>query len=56
MMCTIDDDKFLYAWIGDSGASCHMTNCNTGLYNITDINKSIQGSSGIMPAMKKSKL
>ena len=43
-------------WIGDLGASCHITNDDTGLYNINDINELIQGSSSIMPATKKSKL
>ena len=60
MMCTIDSDTFFSftknTWIGDSGASCHITNNDTGLYDITDINKSIQGSSSIMPVMKKGKL
>ena len=43
-------------WIGDLGASCHITNDDTGLYNINDINELIQGSSSIMPATKKGKL
>ena len=43
-------------WIGDSGASCHITNNNSGLYDITKIDEFIQGSSGIMSAMKKGKL
>ena len=33
MICTIDSDIFLltkYTWIGDSGASCHITNNDTG--------------------------
>ena len=33
-----------------------ITSDNTGLYVITDINESIQGSSGIMPTTKKGKL
>ena len=57
MMITIDGDTFTKnTWIGDSGVSCHVTNNDTGLYDVTDINKSIQGSSSIMPAMKKGKL
>ena len=60
MMCTIDGDTFFSftknTWIRDSGASCHITNDNTGLYDITDIDKSIQGSSSIIPATKKGKL
>ena len=43
-------------WIRDSGTSCHITNNDTGLYDIININKSVQGSSSIMPAMKKDKL
>ena len=42
--------------IGDSGVSCHITNDKKGMYDIIDINKLIQGSSGIMPATKKGKL
>ena len=60
MMCTIDGDTFFSftknTWIGDSGASCHITNNNTGLYDITDIDKSIQGSSSLIHATKKGKL
>ena len=60
MMCTINGDIFFSfmknTWIRDSGASCHITNNDTGLYDITNIDKSIQGRSGIMPAMKKGKL
>ena len=60
MMCTIDSDTF-YSFmkntlIGDSGASCHITNDDTGMYNASNINESIQGSSGITPTKKKSKL
>ena len=44
------------SWSRDSYASCHIINNNTGLYDITDINESIQGSSHIMPAMKEGKL
>ena len=60
LICTIDGDTFFSfmknTWIGDSGASCHITNNDTGLYDVMDINESIQGSSGIMPATKKGKL
>ena len=38
------------------GASCHITNDDEGMYDIINIDKSIQGSFGIMPAMKKGKL
>ena len=41
MLCTIDEETFhLFTkntWIGDSGASCYITNNETGLYNITVI-------------------
>ena len=60
MICTINGNTFFSftknTWIGDLGASCHITNDDTGLYNINDINELIQGSSSIMPATKKSKL
>ena len=60
MLCTIDGGTFFSftnnTWIGDSGASCHITNDNTGLYDISDIDKLIQGSSGILLAAKKGKL
>ena len=54
MMCTIDGDTFFLftknTQIGDSSASC---NGNTGIYDITDINESIQGSSSITTTTKK---
>ena len=60
MMCTINGNKFFLftknTRIRDLGTSCHITNDDTGLYNIININESIQGSSGIMPAMTKGKL
>ena len=60
MVCTIDSNKFFLftknTWIGDSGELCHITNDKTGLYDIINIDESIQGSSSIMPAMKKGKL
>ena len=59
-MCTINGDMFCsftkITWIGDSGASCHVTNNDTGMYDIIDINELTQASSGIMPTTKKSKL
>ena len=59
-MCTIDKDiVFSFTkntWIGNSSASCHITNNDTGLFDVIDINKSIKGSSDVMPAMKKFKL
>ena len=60
MMCTINGDTFYSftrnTWIRDSGASCHITNDDTGIYDVTDINESIKGSSRIVPATKKGKL
>ena len=60
MLCTIDGDTFYLftksTWIGDSGALYHITNNVTGLFDITDIDELIQGSSRNMPAMKKGKL
>ena len=59
-MCIINNDTFYFItrnnWIGDSDASCHITNDNTSLNDVTNIDESIQGSSGIMSAMKKGKL
>ena len=60
MMCTIYSNTFFSftknTWIGDLMASCHITKDDSGLYDIANINELIQGSSGIMPATKKSKL
>ena len=59
-MCTIDGDTFFSftknTCIGDSVTSCNITNDDIGLYDITEIDESIQGSSGIMPAIKTGKL
>ena len=56
MMNTTDGEmSFTFTkntWIGDLGTSCHITNDVSGLYDITNINKSCQGTSG-MPATKK---
>ena len=60
MMCTINSDMFYSftknTWIGDSGASCHIANDDAGMYDVTNIDASIQGSSSIMPNTKKDKL
>ena len=54
MMCTIDGASFhLFTkntGIGDSGALCHITNDDKGMFDIIKIDKLIQGSSGTMPA------
>ena len=60
MMCSINGNM-LYSftkntWIGDSGASCHITDNDTSMYDIIYIDELIHGSSSIMPAMKKGKL
>ena len=58
MICTIDRDTFFCSQrrIRDSGVSCHITNDDTHLFDVIDINKLIQGSSRIMSALKKCKL
>ena len=43
-------------WIGDSGTSCHIMYNNTGLFDVINIDESIQGSFGNMPGTKKGKL
>ena len=52
MMCTIDGNTFFLftknIWIGDSSPSCHITNDNNGMYDVINIDESIQGSSGII--------
>ena len=42
-------------WIRDSGTLSYNTNNESGFYDITDINKSMQGSSCTMPTTKKKK-
>ena len=60
MMCTIDIISFhsftKNTWIGDSGASCHITNDTNGMYDVINIKELIQGCSSTMPATKKGKL
>ena len=57
MMCTINGDTFFSftknTWIGNSGESCHIMNNDTSFYDVTDINKLIQDSYGIMSATKR---
>ena len=59
-MCYIDGKTFgsfiKNTWIGDSGASCNIRNDDTGLYEITKIEESIQSSSCNMLTTKKGKL
>ena len=57
MLFAIDSETFhsftMNMWITNSGASFHITNNDTGLYDITNINKLVQESSGNMPAAKR---
>ena len=40
-------------WIGDTGASCHMTNLSDGMFETTDINEQFKvGNSTKMTATK----
>ena len=56
MVCNIDGETFYFftknTLIGNSGTSCHITNDDTGLFDMTKISESIQGSSSSMPAGK----
>ena len=57
MLCTIDGDTF-YSFakntgIGDLTALCHITNDNTGLFNLTNKIEVIQESLGNMPTITK---
>ena len=60
MLCTIDGETFhpftKRTCIGNSGASCHVTNDDTCLYDVTNINKLEQGSLGDMSSIKKYKV
>ena len=60
MLCTINGDMFYLftknTWIEDYVASCHIMNNDIGLFDIINIDKLIQGSSGNMPVTKKGKL
>ena len=57
MFCIIDGEKFhpfiKNMWIGDLGASCHISNDDTGLYNVIEINMLVQRNSGNMSATRK---
>ncbi len=47
-MCNIDGQSFYpftsRTWIGDSGASCFITNDPTGIYDAEPINESIEAA------------
>ena len=51
-MCNIDGQSFYpftsRTWIGDSGASCFITNDPTGIYDTESINESIGAANGLM--------
>ena len=57
VLCMIDGETFhLFmknTWIGNLGASCHITNDETGLYDVTEINKLVEGSWEIFLLPKK---
>ena len=57
VLCTIHGETFQLftknTWIDDSGNSCHITNNDTGLYDITSINKFVNGSVSNMTTTKK---
>ena len=42
--------------IGDSVALCHITNEDISLYDVTKINKLVQGNAGNIPITNKGKL
>ncbi len=44
---------FSRTWIGDSGASCFITNDLTGIYDAKSINESIGAANGLMKATIK---
>ena len=60
MLCTVDGETphlfMKNMWISNSGTLCHTTNDDIGLYNVTNINKLVQGSLGNISATKKAKL
>ena len=60
MLCTIGRETFhsftKNTWISVFGTLCHITNKDTGLYNLTKINKMVEGSSSTMSTTKKENL
>ena len=56
--CTIDSDTIFVnkEYLDWRLASCHITNNDTGLYDVTCMDESLHDSSGIMPATKNDKL
>ena len=45
-----------HTWIGDSGALCNITIDDADLYDVTNINKLLQGSLGNIITTKNGKL
>ena len=43
-------------WISSTGTSCHITNDDTGHFDVTKINELVHGSSSIMTILKRGKL
>ena len=60
LLCTIDREMFhsftKNTWIDKLGVSCHIMNNDIDLYDLTKINKPVQGSFGNMSATKTGKL
>ncbi len=58
-VCNIDGQSFYpftsRTWIGDSGASCFITNDPTGIYDAEPINESIEAANGLMKANIKAR-
>jgi hypothetical protein len=56
-MATGSKDDNSFTWIGDTGATRHMTNDNEGMFDIEPNNQQIVIESGeMMQAVKKGKL
>ena len=59
LICTTNRELFFtltkHTWIGNSGDSCHIANKDTRMYDITNINKLVQGSLCNMKATKRVK-
>ena len=57
MMCMVDKEMFFLfmknTQIRNSSASCHITNNDTGLFDVTFINKVVQGRLDSISATKK---
>jgi len=58
MMCKPCGEKVdADIWLGDSGASCHMTRSDEGMFDVTDINQEIKiGNGKSIRATKEGKL